>query len=233
MPEPTPPSPPPLRPALHAEDTLLSRLLDGTYPPGSTLPAERDLAAQLGVTRPTLREALQRLERDGLLEIRQGKPTRVLHPHEGGLRVLAHLSRHGDLRGLVPDLLDLRAALLPYWVAQTAARDPATLREHLGAPPAESTDPALPVTFATFDWTFQTLAAQGSGNALAPLLLGAFHEVYARAGAIYFSDATRRERSREHYRALHAALPLGAATAGHVARTTSLDSLTLWEARGV
>ncbi len=229
----TAPTPVPLRPALHAEDTLLARLLDGTYPPGSTLPAERELAASLGVTRPTLREALQRLGRDGLLEIRQGKPTRVLHPHEGGLRVLAHLSRHGDLGRMVPDLLDLRAALLPHWVAQTADRDPRALREHLTSPPAESDDPGLPQTFAAFDWAFQTLAAHGSGNALAPLLLGAFAEVYARAGAIYFSDPHRRERSREHYRALHAALPLGGIAAGQVARSTSLDSLQLWEARRV
>jgi len=229
----TGPTPAPLRPALHAEDTLLARLLDGTYPPGSTLPAERELAASLGVTRPTLREALQRLGRDGLLEIRQGKPTRVLHPHEGGLRVLAHLSRHGELGRMVPDLLDLRAALLPHWVAQTAARDPQALQAHLVTPPAESDDPDLPQTFAAFDWAFQTLAAHGSGNALAPLLLGAFAEVYARAGAIYFSDPQRRERSREHYRALHAALPLGPAAAEQVARSTSLDSLHLWEARRV
>ncbi|WP_155299406.1 GntR family transcriptional regulator [Deinococcus kurensis] len=227
------PAPVPLRPALHAEDTLLARLLDGTYPPGSTLPAERELAASLGVTRPTLREALQRLGRDGLLEIRQGKPTRVLHPHEGGLRVLAHLSRHGELGGMVPDLLDLRAALLPHWVAQTAAREPQPLRDHLATPPAESDAADLPQIFTTFDWTFQTLAAQGSGNALAPLLLGAFAEVYARAGAIYFSDPHRRARSREHYRALHAALPLGGIAAGQVARSTSLDSLQLWGARHV
>ncbi|ALW89352.1 GntR family transcriptional regulator [Deinococcus actinosclerus] len=227
------PAPIPLRPALHAEDTLLARLLDGTYPPGSTLPAERELAVSLGVTRPTLREALQRLGRDGLLDIRQGKPTRVLHPHEGGLRVLAHLSRHGELGGMVPDLLDLRAALLPHWVAQTAAREPQPLRDHLATPPAESDDADLPRIFTTFDWTFQTLAAHGSGNALAPLLLGAFAEVYARAGAIYFGDPHRRERSREHYRALHAALPLGGIAAGQVARSTSLDSLHLWEARHV
>jgi DNA-binding FadR family transcriptional regulator len=40
--------------------------------PGSRLPAERDLAAQLGVSRPSLREALIALEIDGRVEIRGG-----------------------------------------------------------------------------------------------------------------------------------------------------------------
>ena len=57
----------PARPRAHAESVLLAAILDGTFPPGTTLPGERTLAAQLGVTRPTLREALQRLARDGWL----------------------------------------------------------------------------------------------------------------------------------------------------------------------
>ena len=59
------------------ESRLVKALLDGTFPINSNLPAERELATLLGVTRPTLREALQRLERDGFIEIRHGKPTRV------------------------------------------------------------------------------------------------------------------------------------------------------------
>jgi GntR family transcriptional regulator, negative regulator for fad regulon and positive regulator of fabA len=60
-----------------------------SFPPGSNLPGERELAVQFGVTRPTLREVLQRLERDGWIEIRQGKPTRVRdYWQEGNLAVL-------------------------------------------------------------------------------------------------------------------------------------------------
>lgn len=44
----------------------------GDYPVGSRLPPERDLAIQLGVSRPSLREALIALEIEGSVEIRMG-----------------------------------------------------------------------------------------------------------------------------------------------------------------
>lgn len=47
-------------------------LLDGTWPPGSRLPAERTLAEQHDVSRNTVREAIQRLAARGLLQSRRG-----------------------------------------------------------------------------------------------------------------------------------------------------------------
>jgi len=49
---------------------LAASLLDGSLPPGAQLPAERDLMAQLGVSRATLREALKALEEFRLIESR-------------------------------------------------------------------------------------------------------------------------------------------------------------------
>ncbi|TDF62756.1 FadR/GntR family transcriptional regulator [Cupriavidus sp. L7L] len=47
-------------------------LLDGTWPPGTRLPAERVLAEQYAVARNTVREAIQRLAARGLLQSRRG-----------------------------------------------------------------------------------------------------------------------------------------------------------------
>ena len=47
-------------------------ITDGTYRRFDRLPASRQLAESLGVARNTLRDALQQLEREGLLEIRPG-----------------------------------------------------------------------------------------------------------------------------------------------------------------
>jgi GntR family transcriptional repressor for pyruvate dehydrogenase complex len=49
-------------------DQIKRLISDGTLMPGDRLPAERDLATQLGVSRPSLREALIRLEADGYIE---------------------------------------------------------------------------------------------------------------------------------------------------------------------
>lgn len=51
----------------------LAKLIEeGTYPVGERLPAERELATQFDVSRPTVREALIALEVQGLVEIRLG-----------------------------------------------------------------------------------------------------------------------------------------------------------------
>ena len=51
---------------------LRALLAKGEYPMGTRLPAERDLARQLGVSRPTVREALIALEVEGWVEVRIG-----------------------------------------------------------------------------------------------------------------------------------------------------------------
>ena len=50
---------------------------DGTYKQFDRLPPSRDLAASLGVARNTLRDALYRLQKEGLLETRAGSGTYV------------------------------------------------------------------------------------------------------------------------------------------------------------
>ena len=83
------------KPAETAEQRLLDAILCGHFAVNSSLPGERDLAEQVGVTRPTLREAMQRLARDGWLDIQHGKPTRVrdywLEGNMGVLTVLAQM----------------------------------------------------------------------------------------------------------------------------------------------
>ncbi len=53
-------------------DALAERIHSGVFPPGSHLPSERDLAQQMGVSRPSVREALIALEVMGLVEVRVG-----------------------------------------------------------------------------------------------------------------------------------------------------------------
>src|SRR5690554_8196376 len=68
-------SPQPIAPKRLA-DTIVEQLetmiLEGALKPGQRLPPERVLAEQFGVSRPSLREAVQRLAAKGLLTSRQG-----------------------------------------------------------------------------------------------------------------------------------------------------------------
>jgi GntR family hexuronate regulon transcriptional repressor len=55
-------------------------IAEGKYSPGQRLPSERDLAEELGVSRPTVRRAVIALEMRGLLEARQGSGVYVRQP---------------------------------------------------------------------------------------------------------------------------------------------------------
>ena len=56
---------------------LEKRILEGSLKPGDRLPSERDLALELGVSRSSLREAMQKLLSKGLLTTRHGGGTHV------------------------------------------------------------------------------------------------------------------------------------------------------------
>lgn len=61
-------------------DRLMERIRSGAIPPNSHLPSERELMEEYGVGRPAVREALQALERSGIVEIAHGERARVVVP---------------------------------------------------------------------------------------------------------------------------------------------------------
>jgi GntR family transcriptional repressor for pyruvate dehydrogenase complex len=60
-------------------EQLEKNILQGLWVPGDKIPSERELAQQMSVSRPSLRDAIQKLEEKGLLESRQGGGTYVLN----------------------------------------------------------------------------------------------------------------------------------------------------------
>ena len=65
--------------SLAIRDRLAQRISSGAIGPGARLPPEPELAAELGVSRATLREALRSLEEDGFVSRRRGAGTYVTH----------------------------------------------------------------------------------------------------------------------------------------------------------
>jgi GntR family transcriptional regulator, transcriptional repressor for pyruvate dehydrogenase complex len=77
-------------------DQIVEGIRSGAFPPGSALPAERVLAAKLGVSRSSVREAIRVLEHAGVLDVRVGSGTYVT---DGSLSKAAMLRAHATLAG--------------------------------------------------------------------------------------------------------------------------------------
>lgn len=220
----------PPRPNTYAEQMLLAAILDGTYPPGSTLPGERTLAVDLGITRPTLREAIQRLSRDGWLTVQQGKSTIVNdYWREGGLNVLSTLVQHGSYlpSGFVTNLLEVRLQLAPAYTRAAVANNPETVIQFLDGRQTLLDDPQ---SYADFDWRLHRQLTFSSGNPIYTLILNGFGDFYEKLAGIYFIPAEARARSLKFYSALaQAALEGNAPAAENISRTTMLESIDLWQ----
>jgi GntR family transcriptional repressor for pyruvate dehydrogenase complex len=99
-------------------------VLEGVLRPGDQLPAERDLAGQFGVSRPTLRQALAELEQSGLLVARQGGGTYVADVMRS---VFAEpiIGLFGKHEKATADYLEFRAgieAMAARWAAERATQ---------------------------------------------------------------------------------------------------------------
>ena len=100
--------------AAKLSDVILQQLenmiLEGSLAPGEKLPPERELAKQFEVSRPSLREAIQKLEAKGLVTRRQGGGTFVKNQLEEGLTdpLFDLISKHPESQF---DLLEFRHAL--------------------------------------------------------------------------------------------------------------------------
>ncbi len=108
---------------------LFSVILDGGFGSGARLPAERELAGRYGVSRVSVRDALQRLVDRRVITTRQGSGATVLPMHQWSARALAPVVRsrldRRDWAGLgriVEDALALRRDLVLPLVERAASR---------------------------------------------------------------------------------------------------------------
>ena len=130
----------------------------GEYKEGSRLPPERDLALQLGVSRPTVREAMIALELSGLVEVRVG----------AGIYVISSIPRlvltpNSKIKGPSPtELLEARLKLEPINAALAAERFRPELLDDLET--AIDQQIAENAIGADADRQFHIIIAEATGN---------------------------------------------------------------------
>ena len=189
-------------PAGFAEEYIIESIWNSRFPPGSILPAERELSELIGVTRTTLREVLQRLARDGWLTIQHGKPTKVNNFWEtSGLSILETLARldHDSVPQLIDNLLSVRTNISSIFIRRAIHNHPDKAREVLETA-ALADDHAE--AYTELDYNIFRGLAFASGNPIYGLILNGLKGLYTRVGRHYFSNPEARQLARDFYQQL-------------------------------
>ena len=139
---------------------------------GDALPAERELAAQLQVSRNILREAISMVAQKGLLEIRSGSGTYVVRPSAEFLRDSLDFFIHFN-RSALFDLVEARRCLEGEIAALAAERATPTDLESFSAH-LEILEGAVndPEAYVEADIDFHEALARTAKNEILQLLLG-------------------------------------------------------------
>lgn len=162
--------------ASQVADHLIEFIRQGTGVDLQQLPAERQLAEQMGVSRPVVREAIKRLEMQGLLEVRHGRSVKVVDQ--------LHRPVSTSLSLLIPDvterlrqLQETRIVIEPESARLAAERASEesigklrSLQDALMA--AESNDEAIEI-----DLQFHRAMAEASGNLMFRLFLDSLADI--------------------------------------------------------
>lgn len=197
-------------PAGFAEEYIIESIWNNRFPPGTILPAERELSELIGVTRTTLREVLQRLARDGWLTIQHGKPTKVNNFWEtSGLNILETLARldHESVPQLIDNLLSVRTNISTIFIRTAFRQHPDKAQEVL-ATANEVADHAD--AFAELDYNIFRGLAFASGNPIYGLILNGMKGLYTRIGRHYFANPEARSLALGFYHKLSALCSEGA-----------------------
>lgn len=209
----------------------------GRFVPGDKLPAERDLAAQMIVSRTTIREAMRVLEGEGLIQVKRGAA--------GGLVVKAQTNlQPNEIEAYMEGQRELLDSIFEYRVANEcmAARLAATRRskdqlrrlnscfktmKHLCETPEMRAITANIARFRALDSEFHLVLAEASGN---PFIMRAIEEsrtaMFLPIGKVF---KKLEDSANDHHEEILTAIkdrdPERAAEAMRLHITTSRESL--------
>jgi DNA-binding FadR family transcriptional regulator len=197
-------------------------LRDGRLTPGDRLTPERELAAQLGVGRSSVREAVRVLEVLGVVRTATGSGPNagamIVTTPRGGLAAFLRLQVAANGFPLA-DVVRTRV-VLECDVAERLARTDADLGEVSGILDAMDAAPLAPEEFLALDARFHQALAEASGNAVVAAMMAGLRssiEAYTQAGAARLSSwPEMADRLRREHRRILDAVARGEGVRAHI-----------------
>lgn len=212
--------------------TYIRQLIEtGELRSGDRLPAERELAAQLGVSRTVLREALHTLAAFGLVELQHGRGVFVAagSAHATAQR-LALAMTAGGATPVLQDLFEIRRTLegaAAEWAAERATSEQITnlralLFEGLALHQAQQVDPGMA---GALDARFHAVLAASTNNRVLMLLMAALVDELAIARERSLAIPGRALRSLHQHEAVVMAIESHDAPAARAAMLEHLNDV--------
>jgi GntR family transcriptional repressor for pyruvate dehydrogenase complex len=219
-------------------DQVLGEVVAGRFGAGEALPSERRLAEVLGVSRPAVREALQRMAQTRLVEVRHGGATTVRDfQRYAGLDLLPTLLvRDGSVDlSVARSVVEARLLIGPGVAALAAVRRPADLTERLGEVVDAYAASEEPVERQRLTLTYWDLVVDAADSITFRLLFNSLRAAYEPALALLAPVLGSEPGRAGAYRVLTAAIGEGdpdtaRAAAERVLRTSTDALLTALDA---
>ncbi|GAA4083321.1 FadR/GntR family transcriptional regulator [Nocardioides kongjuensis] len=193
-------------------DQLLDEVVDGELPAGEPLPSERRLAEVLGISRPAVREALQRIAQTGLVEVRHGGATLVRDfRRAAGLDLLPRLLvRGGQLdTSIGRSVIEARAEVGPGIAALAAERGGPALATALDAVTEAMSATADAVEWQVHALDYWDLLVDGADSMVFRLMFNSLRAAYEPALPALAGVLAGEVGQVEPYRLLTAAIGSG------------------------
>jgi len=211
-------------------DEIKTRIFEGRLKPGDRLPAERELAEMLGVSRTSVREALKMLAAEGLVKIKHGQGAFITEQDPD-----AYLQQFAKRIFVSPkvirDLFEIRKVLEPVatmWVAERAGEEEirrlAYLIQETKDKLGELKSGRLPL-LAGHDSQFHYDLARATGNSVLVRIVESLLDLLADSRSRALSIPGRGEASLLEHEAIVEALLQRDAKAAAAAMLTHLENV--------
>ncbi len=186
-------------------EQIEQQILSGNLAPGDKLPSERELGEQFEVSRTAVREAMKILRQRGLVEINPGRGTFVIDSTTQAMRQsLGLMVKIEQLEG-TQNLVEVREIIEPEIAALAARRattgDIAAMSEAIAA--MEDALDSIPVNIEAFieaDLDFHLALAEGTQNALVPVLIDTLIDVLRELRKRTSKTPGGLERAQHHHK---------------------------------